>query len=184
MTIKIYDKYSLDENGNVYSGEKIIKPYLSRGYYQIMIGRKCTSYAKLIATFLVYNENHYERLIYIDGNPENCVPSNLKWVSEEEYHKKQSRTKSRTDLSFMPDYEYFNNIFLEAYKTMKGKRKYYLAGKIYLDMFEKYVRGGVKNLRAEIFIMYKFSVGQERRMMEDKNITDLEKYLIFEKNTI
>lgn len=180
MTIKIYDKFWMDENGNVYSGERKIKPYLSRGYYQIMIGRKCTSYGKLIATYLVYNENHYERLTYIDGNPTNCIPSNLKWVSEEEYNKKQSRTKARTDLNFVPDFDYFNNVFLTAYKDMKGERKYFLSGKVYLEMFEKFVRGGVKNLRAEIFVMYKFSMGQERRMMEDKNIVDLEKYLIYE----
>ena len=169
MIIKIYDKFWIDENGNVFKNQKQIKPYLSRGYYQIMIGRKCTSYAKLIATYLVYNENHYERLTYIDGNPTNCIPSNLKWVSEDEYSKKQSRTKARTDLNFVPDFDYFNNVFLTAYKDMKGERKYFLAGKVYLEMFEKFVRGGVRNLRAEIFIMYKFSIGQERLLIKDKN---------------
>jgi len=181
MTIKIYDKFWMDENGNVYSGERKIKPYLSRGYYQIMIGRKCTSYGKLIATYLVYNENSYERLIYIDGNPTNCIPTNLKWVSEKEYNKKSLNSKTRTDLSFEPDFDYFNNVFLNAYKDMKGERKYFLAGKVYLDVFEKYVRGVIKDLRAEIFIMYKFSMGQERRLLEDKNIVDLEKCLTYNK---
>lgn len=73
-----------------------------------------------------------------------------------------------------------NGKFCPFESSKDAERKYFLAGKVYLEMFEKFVRGGVKNLRAEIFIMYKFSMGQERRMMEDKNVVDLEKYLIYE----
>ena len=176
MTLTIFNNFSIDENGNIYKGNKQVKPYLSRGYYQIMIGRKCTSYAKLIATFLVYNESNFERITYVDGDSTNCKINNLKWISEKEYNQKHSISIKNKKLDFNPDFYYFNNVFINAYKRMNGSRKYFVSGRVYLELYDRYIRGGVSNLESEIFNSYKYSIGAERRIIKQKNVIKIINY--------
>lgn len=180
MEIKLYNDYWMDENGDVFKGQRKIKPYKVNGYFKIVFGRKEVSWARIIATYFCYNENGYERLIYIDGNPDNCKASNLKWVSDAEYAKRIAVKRSRTDLDFNPDLDFFNEKFIEAYKTFRGERKKHISGRVYLEVFERYVRGGVRNLKAEIFNSYKYAVGLERRLIEEKNTISLEKIFNYE----
>ena len=49
---------------------------------------------KIVADLFVENPNNFRRLVFADGNPENCKATNLKYISDEEFRElNRSRTK-------------------------------------------------------------------------------------------
>ena len=81
----IYSNYKIDDDGNIYSKRGMLKPKLDKKRYRVNINQKWVSYARVVACFLIANPHNYDRILFIDSDPLNCKPNNIKWVSEMQY---------------------------------------------------------------------------------------------------
>lgn len=156
MEFVIKGKYKIDEKGVVYSSRGELKPKIEKNHIRICINQKWVSYARVIATYLIYNPNGYDKIIFIDGNPLNCVKENIKWVSDEEYNEyvylKQIKNKTKI---FNPDLDLFNREFLEVSKKIKHHYWRMVSGYAYIKTYEKYNRGTLDE-NIQYFVLSQF----------------------------
>lgn len=97
--VKSLERKVSGKNGSIRTiKEKILKPHLCKGYYQIRMqtGKKysCLLLHKLIAQTFIPNPNNYETVHHIDHNPKNNKIDNLVWMSKEEHDKLHKNEQS------------------------------------------------------------------------------------------
>lgn len=158
MEMIIKGNYKIDENGIVYSSRGALKPKVEDNCIRICINQKWVSYARVIATYLIYNPNGYDKIVFIDGNPFNCVKENIKWVSDEEYnayvYAKQMKGKTK---KFEPNLDFFNEQFLKVSKKITHHYWEKVCGYAYIKAYEKYIRGTLdENIQYFVLSQFKY----------------------------
>ncbi len=176
--IEIGEGYSIDAEGNVYGKRGFaLKPFKKGGYVFICFGETTKSLARVVACFLVDNPNNYQKIRYKDGNKYNCHPSNLEWISDEEYEFYHLQCKMRNrKFSFQEakqkskcpilkafystgDFSIINRFFEDLDKKITVDYWPQVSGLMYLrvhekltrgvisDSLERYIKGSLKHLR-------------------------------------
>lgn len=84
-TIKGFEEYQIDEDGNVYRYNKLRKQRLSNGYWTVILSKdnkkKNFKTHRLVALTYIPNPNNLPTVNHIDGNKENNNVKNLEWNS-------------------------------------------------------------------------------------------------------
>lgn len=160
MKVKMFDigsKYKIDLNGNIYGPDGIVEiKKNNKGAKRVYIYQKYVSYARIVATYLVPNPNNYDDLIFKDRNNDNCHPSNIEWVSFDDYHKYLTKPKLKlvnvedvintVKCPIVKEYYNTNNIdlinshFIKVSNTITHKIYPYIMGSIYLKMISQLER--------------------------------------------
>jgi transcription initiation factor IIF auxiliary subunit len=88
---KITGRYSVDENGNVYSGEIMLNPpTYSTGYKVVKLFKngkyKRVSVHRLVAKAFIKNPHNKEFVNHINGIKDDNRVENLEWVTSHENH--------------------------------------------------------------------------------------------------
>lgn len=159
--IHIYGNYKIDFLGNVFSKKLKLKIRDKGKCMRVCLNGKDISYARLVATYLVYNPNNFDRFIFRDGNYKNCSVENIKWVSDQKYnmylYKKQMKNRileRETALKKCTDpiiCEYYktgdlnliNAYFTEISKIIQADYWQDISGFVYIKIREKLERFGL-----------------------------------------
>ena len=86
MRVRIRNGYEVDEEGNVYSRFRRLKPVqTSAGYLQVSLGRGDTSHVhRLVAQAFIPNPDNLPVINHKDNNKANNRVSNLEWCSQKD----------------------------------------------------------------------------------------------------
>lgn len=95
-----YDNYSVSNFGNIRNDKtnKILKPYLYKGYYQVELYknsiRKHFNIHRLVGLHFLDKIEEKETIDHIDRNPSNNHIDNLRYANHSEQRKNQNKRKN------------------------------------------------------------------------------------------
>jgi hypothetical protein len=182
--------YKIDFDGNIYGPKGLQKGSIDKGFRAANIptptgkDRKI-SRAKLVAKYLVDNPKNYKRYAFKDGNPLNCHPTNIVFISPEidnikrKFHingignnKGKTNTAhcavlySQTDelkqFYMTGDKKIIDNIFIEIWQTAKDINLKKVLGILYIKVWEMLERKALLYCpRKLVLSVYKKFIGYE-----------------------
>jgi hypothetical protein len=77
----VEDTYYISNKGRIVSKNKLLTPYITNGYYQVMINSKTYSIHRLVAQNFIENPNNYNIVNHKNGNKLDNDTQNLEWCS-------------------------------------------------------------------------------------------------------
>ncbi len=90
VNIQGYEGYQVSNHGRVKNSktDKILKPYLTRGYYRVSLynasGRKCKLVHRLVAQAFIPNPDNKSDVNHINGCKTDANACNLEWATASE----------------------------------------------------------------------------------------------------
>lgn len=85
VTIPEYSLYEVSNFGNVRNGNRLLKPYINRGYPSVKLynnkKNKSVRVYRLVAMAFIENPNNYPCINHKDGNKGNTFVENLEWCT-------------------------------------------------------------------------------------------------------
>ena len=183
-------KYSIDAEGNIYGPKGLQVGSINKGFRTANIQTPCgkdrkISRAKLVGKYLVDNLNDYKRYAFKDGDPLNCHPSNIVFISPEidnikrkfnvngiGNHKGKTNTEhcavlySQTEELRMfyktGDKSIIDRIFIEIYQTARDINLRKVLGILYLKVWQMLERKALLYCPKKfVLAVYKKYVGCE-----------------------
>lgn len=138
-----YGLYSINNNGEVKRGNKILKHSISRGYHYITICIKGKTYQKsihrLVAELFLENPKNKPHVNHKDGDKNNNNVNNLEWVtlSENQLHRYRVLKKYTPVKNFSKSIKVVNNIEHKYFDSIREACRYYNLDNSYISKLFK-----------------------------------------------
>ena len=119
LPIPGYASYSVSSDGNVYRGNTLLKPLVSKPRASRVKLRDekgelvKIAIAKLVAITFVPNPNNYKKIIFKDRNKENNHHTNIAWVSESQYISFYIHSVEYEELLLIPEKKLKPEVFID-----------------------------------------------------------------------